>query len=270
MELDKIFEILMRKGCITTYELTRLGYINEDITEIINDGYIKRKERGVYVLGNVDKVLDYANSISTKKEEFSKKLSDYCNLINGVNIEPYYEAFDKAIQNKDVKAIFENYKNIDIVLSKDSESIKTSNLYLILLRYLFNTPIGYNNRLEDIDLEDLLLNGDSETVKLENKLRKDLFYKSFYEARTSFKKRISIENKLSLEDKIEKDLITAVIEKYRAFKEEVINLINSNKFKELLLLLYKEDDSDFLNVKNSYLLKVVVDYIDIEKSKIVP
>ena len=155
MELDRIFEILMRKGCITTYELTRLGYISEDITEIINDGLIKRKERGVYVFGNPDKVLDYANSISSKKEEFSKKLIDYCNLIKGVNIEPYYETFDKAIQNKDVKTIFEYFEKIDIVLSKDSEKIKTSNLYLILLRYLFNTPIGYYNRLEDIDLDNI-------------------------------------------------------------------------------------------------------------------
>ena len=73
MELDKIIKILMRNDCITTYELTRLGYIDEDITELINDGYLKRKERGVYIIGNKEKLLEYAHSIENKDPSFQMK-----------------------------------------------------------------------------------------------------------------------------------------------------------------------------------------------------
>ena len=67
MELDKIIKILMRNDCITTYELTRLGYIDEDITELINDGYLKRKERGVYIIGNKEIPRDILNEYEDMK-----------------------------------------------------------------------------------------------------------------------------------------------------------------------------------------------------------
>ena len=270
MELDKIFKILIRNDCITTYELTKIGYIDEDIAELISDGYLKRKERGVYVLANPDKLLEYAKNIEERRPDFSKELMDYYNLITGVDVTPYYELFDKAIQDKDYNNIITYYKLIDDLLSKNNKNTGNSNLYLMLIGYLYELDDEYREKIDNINLDDMLLSGDDDVTKLENKLRKDLFFKSYYEARISFKKKISMQGEFSLEDKIEKDLISAVIEKYRNLKEEIINLINNNEFKDLLVLLYKEEDMNFLNVKSSYLLKTVIDYLEIEKSKKVP
>ena len=270
MELDKIFKIIIRNNCITTYELTKLGYIDEDIVELIDDGYLRRRERGVYVLADPEKLLEYARLIKDRKPDFYSELIKYYNLITKKDITSYYELFDKGIQNKNYSDLITYYKVIDEDLSRNKEMKKTSNLYLLLISYLYAVPEEFASRLDNIDLEKLLLDGDSETIKLENKLRKDLFYRSFYEAMVSFKKKISMQKEFSLKDKVEKDLIKAVIEKYRKFKEEVINLINENEFEKLLVLLYTEDDRNFLNVKNCYLLKVVIDYVDINNSKQVP
>ena len=270
MELDKIIKILMRNDCITTYELTKLGYIDEDITELINDGYLKRKERGVYIIGNKEKLLEYAHSIENKDPSFSNEIINYYNMITGIDTTAWYEAFDKGIQNKSYNDIITYYRIIDNFISRNPEKKKTSNLYLLLISYLYDIPEEFKDRLDDIDLEDLLLKETNETSKLENKLRKDLFFKSFYEAKVSFKKKISMQKEFSLEDKVEKDLINAVIEKYRNLKEQVIDLINNNEFKKLLIVLYKEEDMNFLNVKSSYLLKTLVDYLEIEKSGKIP
>ena len=270
MELDKIIKILIKNSCITSYELTRIGYIEEDITELIDEGYIKRRERGVYEVGNFDTLISYAKQIEFRNSEFAKEIIDYCNLCRGIDIKPYYEHFDRGIQEKNYSDIVFYYRSIDKVLSKDSDGLKNSNLYLLLLSYLYDMPEEYKDRLENMDLEEILLSGEDEKTKLENKLRKDLYFKSFYEARVSFKKRVSLENEFSIEDKIEKDLISSVIEKYRNLKEEIIKLMDNNNINKLLKVLYREDEKNFLNVKSSYLLRVVIDYLEIEKSKKIP
>ena len=270
MELDKIISILIKNSSITSYELTKIGYIEEDITELINEGYIKRRERGVYGVGNLDTLISYAKEIENRNSELSNEIIDYCNLCKGTDIRPYFKHFDKAIQEKKYSDIVPCYRNIDKVLSKDEKGIKNSNLYLLLLSYLYDMPEEYKDRLENMDLEEILLSGEDEKTKLENKLRKDLYFKSFYEARVSFKKRVSMESEFSIEDKIEKDLISSIIEKYRNLKEEVIKLIDEDKFNRLLKVLYREDEMNFLNVKSSYLLRVVIDYLDIEKSEKAP
>lgn len=270
MELDKIISILIRNSYITAFELNKIGYIDEDITELINDGYLRRKERGVYVIGNLDTLVSYAQSIKERKPEFSKEIIDYCNLLKGIDIKPYYEKLEQAIQDKNSFDIINNYKLIDSVLSKDEEKAKTSNFYLLLLSLLYDMPDEYKNRIEGMKIEEIHVNGNNDLIELENILREHIYFRAFHEAKRIFKKRVSMQDKFNLEDKIEKDLIYAVIEKYNDLKKEIIQLIEKNKFKKLLEVLNKEDERNFLNVKSSFLLKTVINYLDIEKSKKVP
>lgn len=270
MELDKIIKILIKNSMITAFELTQLGYIDEDITELINDGYLKRKGKGIYVVGNLDTLVNYAHSIEQKNSTFSKEIIDYCNLIKDTNLTPYYERFDKGIQENSQLDVISYFRIIYNSLAKNPNTSSEGNLYLLLLGYLYDLPDDYQNKLNELDLEDILVKENTEKAEIENQVRKSLYYKSYYDAEVSFKKRVSMSNNFTLEDKIEKDLISAIIEKYRRLKSQMIELIQEEKYKKLLQLLYKEDEKNFLNVKNDYLLKVVIDYLDIEKNKMLP
>ena len=270
MELDKIIKILIKNSCITAFELNKLGYIDEDITELINDGYLRRKERGVYVLGKVDVWVSYAQAVNDRKPEFSKEIIDYCNLISEKNVTPYYEKLEQAIHDENRFDIISNYRLIDSVLSKDEKGSKNSNFYLLLLSLLYDIPDEYKDRINAMQLEDIRVDGNNDLIDLENILREHIYFKAFHEAKIIFKKRVSMQDKFSLEDKIEKDLIYAVIEKYNNLKKQTIEFIEDNKYRKLLSVLEKEDEKNFLNSKDSFLLKVIVDYLNIEKSKQVP
>ena len=268
MELDKIIKILIRNSMITTFELTQLGYIDEDITEIINDGYIKRQGKGIYVIGNKETLISYAKSIEKRDPNFSKEIIDYCTHDKNQNLTPFYEKFDKAIQeNNEIEAI--NYFKI-IYKSLSKEKKSDGNYYLLLLSYLYDLPDEYKTKLKELKLEDVQLKEDNESAIVENQSRKNMFYKSYYDSKVGFEKRVSIDGKLSLEDKIEKDLIHAIVEKYRKHKKVIIDLIEEGKYKKLLQFLGKEEAKNFLNLKEEYLMKTVIDYIAIEEARMVP
>ena len=270
MELDKIIKILIENSCITSNELARLGYIDEDINELISDGYIKRREKGIYVLGKIDTLLLYAHSIENRNEDLAKDIFDYCNLINSNNLKPYYERFYKSIEDNNYDNIFKYFKLIDEKTYNDLNIRKTNNFYLLLLSYLYSVPEEYFDRVENINLEDILLDDNNPLFQLENKLKKDLFFKAYHEAKKTFERKKKIENDITINEKIENKLVSSIIEKYEKTNEKILSLISNNRLFELRELLYKENETNFLNMKNSYLLKTTIDYLDIKKSKKLP
>ena len=62
VEYNKIFELykamMNSEEFITTKEIKELGFIQSDITKMIEDGTLIRIKRGYYNIGNVNGLLD--------------------------------------------------------------------------------------------------------------------------------------------------------------------------------------------------------------------
>lgn len=265
MDLDKIIRILIKNSQITTLELTKIGYITEDVNELISDGYIKPKEKSIYVVGQLDTIFNHGLLKMKKKDyAFANEIFEYCYRVNPNNYLVNFQLFDRSIKSDNKEDSFKYFNIVYEKLVKENNE-KEANYYLLLLSRLVEVSDRYKRILDDILLDDILTTDNDE-----NNIRRNLYFSEYIQANDLFKEKHTTQDSLSKEEILEADFISELMDKYRKFKDVLLNYIDKDNIPKLKDLLEEEMRKGLLSMNDQYLLKVVNDYLEIKEEKELP
>ena len=267
-----IYDKFIDKKELTTKELLELGLNSHDLTNLVNEGKLRRVRRGFYDLEKCDGLFNYANILASKKY---KKYDRFQQTINRcLEIEPnngkiHARLFlDSLHKNNFDQAI----ESIRVLSNGDNDAyMKDTNLWLFLLSFITELPDDLKEKVSGLKLEDVLTREDDlryEDKLSQNKIRSNIMNYKFSQASDNL-------NELNIKKKPIYILITEKLlgmVKYYDMRNQhnIGDLLVEGKYEEVRDLLIRDRDLHGLSNSNKEILMILEDLISVINDKKIP
>lgn len=158
-KLKMLYEKVIDKGInFTTHDLNMWGYNAKAIKELIELGMIKRIKRGYYEFINVKDLYKYGVDFWHDDKELAKNCFRRCLEIDAKHQLAAYNLFFSEVYAG-------NYENavqfLDILIEENNQKYqKDYNCYLYLLSFLIDLPEKYQQLVDNMEVQDLLVDAD--------------------------------------------------------------------------------------------------------------
>lgn len=175
-----LYEGILNNTELTTKNLKEMGYTR--LTNLIDDGILKRVKRGQYELCNVHKLFLYGKQFERDDNDKYFEVLTKC-----VELDPnygygFFNLFLYALRKKDYNSSF----NYLVKLMELGDTYKNDyNLYLLLLSRIIELPQEYQEKVSKLSVFDISVsNGDKrfKNCNIENAIRKAFFDEDYENA----------------------------------------------------------------------------------------
>ena len=267
-----IYDKFIDKKELTTKELLELGLNSHDLTNLVNEGKLRRVRRGFYDLEKCDGLFNYANILASKKykkyDRFQQAINR-CLEIDANNGKIHTRLFlDSLHKNNFDQAI----ESIRVLSNGDNVAYtKDANLWLFLLSFITELPEDLKEKVSELKLEDVLTRDDDlryEDKLSQNKIRSNIMNYKFSQANDEL-------NELNIKKKPIYILITEKLlgmVKYYDMRNQhnIGDLLVEGKYEEVRDLLIRDRDLHGLSNSNKEILMILEDLISVINDKKIP
>lgn len=267
-----IYDKFIDKKELTTKELLELGLNSHDLTNLVNEGKLRRVRRGFYDLEKCDGLFNYANILASKKykkyDRFQQAINR-CLEIDANNGKIHTRLFlDSLHKNNFDQAI----ESIRVLSNGDNVAYtKDANLWLFLLSFITELPDDLKEKVSGLKLEDVLTREDDlryEDKLSQNKIRSNIMNYKFSQANDNL-------NELNIKKKPIYILITEKLlgmVKYYDMRNQhnIGDLLVEGKYEEVRDLLIRDRDLHGLSNSNKEILMILEDLISVINDKKIP
>ena len=267
-----IYDKFIDKKELTTKELLELGLNSHDLTNLVNEGKLRRVRRGFYDLEKCDGLFNYANILASKKykkyDRFQQAINR-CLEIDANNGKIHTRLFlDSLHKNNFDQAI----ESIRVLSNGDNVAYtKDANLWLFLLSFITELPEDLKEKVSELKLEDVLTRDDDlryEDKLSQNKIRSNIMNYKFSQANDEL-------NELNIKKKPIYILITEKLlgmVKYYDMRNQhnIGDLLVEGKYVEVRDLLIRDRDLHGLSNSNKEILMILEDLISVINDKKIP
>lgn len=267
-----IYDKFIDKKELTTKELLELGLNSHDLTNLVNEGKLRRVRRGFYDLEKCDGLFNYANILASKKykkyDRFQQAINR-CLEIDANNGKIHTRLFlDSLHKNNFDQAI----ESIRVLSNGDNVAYtKDANLWLFLLSFITELPEDLKEKVSELKLEDVLTRDDDlryEDKLSQNKIRSNIMNYKFSQANDEL-------NELNIKKKPIYILITekllGMVKYYDMRNQHNIGaLLVEGKYEEVRDLLIRDRDLHGLSNSNKEILIILEDLISVINDKKIP
>lgn len=267
-----IYDKFIDKKELTTKELLELGLNSHDLTNLVNEGKLRRVRRGFYDLEKCDGLFNYANILASKKykkyDRFQQAINR-CLEIDANNGKIHTRLFlDSLHKNNFDQAI----ESIRVLSNGDNVAYtKDANLWLFLLSFVTELPEDLKEKVSGLKLEDVLTREDDlryEDKLSQNKIRSNIMNYKFSQANDEL-------NELNIKKKPIYILITEKLlgmVKYYDMRNQhnIGDLLVGGKYEEVRDLLIRDRDLHGLSNSNKEILMILEDLISVINDKKIP
>ena len=267
-----IYDKFIDKKELTTKELLELGLNSHDLTNLVNEGKLRRVRRGFYDLEKCDGLFNYANILASKKykkyDRFQQAINR-CLEIDANNGKIHTRLFlDSLHKNNFDQAI----ESIRVLSNGDNVAYtKDANLWLFLLSFITELPEDLKEKVSELKLEDVLTRDDDlryEDKLSQNKIRSNIMNYKFSQANDEL-------NELNIKKKPIYILITekllGMVKYYDMRNQHNIGaLLVEGKYEEVRDLLIRDRDLHGLSNSNKEILMILEDLISVINDKKIP
>ena len=267
-----IYDKFIDKKELTTKELLELGLNSHDLTNLVNEGKIRRVRRGFYDLEKCDGLFNYANILASKKYKNYERFQQALNRC--LEIEPNNgKVHTRLLLDSLHKNNFEQaVESIRILSNSSNDAYKRdANLWLFMLSFITELPDDLKKIVSSLKLEDVLTREDDlryEDKLSQNKIRSNIFNYKFSYASDDL-------NELNIKKKpiyflITEKLLSMVKYYDMRNQQNISNLLIDGKYEEVRDLLIKDRDLHGLSNVNKEILIILEDLIGVINDKRVP
>lgn len=267
-----IYDKFIDKKELTTKELLELGLNSHDLTNLVNEGKLRRVRRGFYDLEKCDGLFNYANILASKKykkyDRFQQAINR-CLEIDPNNGKIHARLFLDSLHKNNFDQAIESIR----VLSNGDNSAytKDANLWLFLLSFITELPDDLKEKVSGLKLEDVLTREDDlryEDKLSQNKIRSNIMNYKFSQANDEL-------NELNIKKKPIYILITEKLlgmVKYYDMRNQhnIGDLLVEGKYEEVRDLLIRDRDLHGLSNSNKEILMILEDLISVINDKKIP
>lgn len=266
--LGKIYDEIIKEEILTTKELKDYGFSSNDLTKLVNTNILTRIKRGTYTIASTDILFDYVKQLLAKKE--NSKATAYLEKI--YQLDPtntnvcYYIFINHIIKGNYVKALeyFDKFFNID-----EPQFNPDANLYLCLLEKITELPEKYQNYVNSLTLNDIMIDVDersSEKIKEDNKVRIQIFRNDIStEILNYFNAQSGEINSLII-----RRLLYIVFRKRKNDNKMIIKKLEEENYEWLIDYFNVKEEQSPLNNYDRYCLYLTQKLVEISKTNIIP
>ena len=267
-----IYDKFIDKKELTTKELLELGLNSHDLTNLVNEGKIRRVRRGFYDLEKCDGLFNYANILASKKYKNYERFHQALNRC--LEIEPNNgKVHTRLLLDSLHKNNFEQaVESIRILSNSSNDAYKRdANLWLFMLSFITELPDDLKKIVSSLKLEDVLTREDDlryDDKLSQNKIRSNIFNYKFSYASDDL-------NELNIKKKpiyflITEKLLSMVKYYDMRNQQNISNLLIDGKYEEVRDLLIKDRDLHGLSNVNKEILIILEDLIGVINDKRIP
>lgn len=267
-----IYDKFIDKKELTTKELLELGLNSHDLTNLVNEGKLRRVRRGFYDLEKCDGLFNYANILASKKykkyDRFQQAINR-CLEIDPNNGKIHTRLFLDSLHKNNFEQAIES---IRVLSNGDNVAyMKDANLWLFLLSFVTELPEDLKEKVSGLKLEDVLTREDDlryEDKLSQNKIRSNIMNYKFSQANDNL-------NELNIKKKPIYILITEKLlgmVKYYDMRNQhnIGDLLVEGKYEEVRDLLIRDRDLHGLSNSNKEILMILEDLISVINDKKIP
>lgn len=266
---ESMYDKFIDKGVLTTQELLGVGFTNEDLTQLVQDGKLRMVKRGYYELPIVDGLFLYTKTLFQKKNYDRGKLAlKRCLDIDFENDSVNLRVMFNALRDEDYEQVF---KCLDVLGKTDNEFYQhDQNMWVYLLGFITEIPERYKDKLKSIEYKNMdVLAGDRRFADndVEKRLRGAIAGRNFYTAKQL--SCIPMEN-YGVNSMITKKLVCLACESEKKRRNELLTLVANGEYEELVSMLDCIAEYYGLSYLEKCIYLLAEDLISIMKNKTIP
>jgi hypothetical protein len=264
-----IYEHFIDNQDIKTSRLKELGYDFNAINYLINQGVLIRVKQGYYQILDVEGLYHYGKKlIAEKKYDRVTECFKKCYEINPAHKAACFQLFIRAIDSKDYN---EALKYFDGFCDNDNQYYKTdSSFYLFLLDNVTELPKKYKDIVQSLTYDDIkIIVGDKRFPDwfIQNKIRYWAFNHNFAKSYDFLRQSIDQGGVLHIQNKIIGNLLQDLLRNKRTDNNTMLDYLKSKNYQQMGEFLVNKGNNGSLNLSERYYLKIIQQYLKIERDK---
>lgn len=270
--LNKMYNGLIDEKELTTKELNSYGFNSKDLTDLINDGVIKRIKRGYYSFLSIDSLFYYGiQLIALNEYDKATACFEKCYELDPNHLGTCFQLFLSAVQSRDYSKAFTYFEHL---YNSDNEYYTNdSNFYLYLLSMITEIPEEHREYAKSLQLEDIRIDFNDKRFEdpySQNKVRISALNQKFTLASKQLNELIKQHGRLSVQDLIVRTLLSQAIEIQNDLKKNVINLATEKKYNEIISRLEEVQEQHHLSVADECIFFLAREISKVEETGIIP
>lgn len=278
-KLIKLYDEIINSNVLTTKVLKNYGFSSHELTNFVASGILVRVKRGVYSFCDINRLYKYGKSIITTNPEKAVLCFEKCLELDSKSCDSAFQLFIWNIKKKNYEKALEYF---DILyLNGKKENRHDYNLYLFLINVIVDIPDKYKEIVSNLTMKDIIVTPDDKRCKnilLANAIREKIFCNDFEYAKNLLGVLVNKNQEKNSLNYTIMTLLTRVISvsKYKknlqiiASKNMTLELINNKNYTRIVEKLKEKAKSTKLSLKETYILTLANDIINIQESNIVP
>lgn len=269
-KIEQIYDMVINKLPITDESLINNGFNSNEIEELLEQDILQKSNANEYTLSSMDKFYRYGIKmlllrnykkatmcfkICYQKEPNNRKFCLQL-LSSNINLGNYTHALQ----------IFSHLEKIST-----EENLPDNNLYLYILSQLTDCKGEYQERIEHMKTEDVLVSYDDKNKQnQENDIRLAIMKGKYKYALNLLNDILPNEQTYDIKKMLLKELLCDLISMEDKFKLRLLSIAKTKQYGVIILFLRKKEEKRKLNITERCIYLIVEDILDITKTKIVP
>lgn len=263
----QIYEIVMLGLKLTRNTLEEYSYTDEDIDKLIRENIIIKESNDEYKLINIEGLYQYGLKLLLNFETKRGNQCFYrCRELDSRHRKASMQIFLSHLKKKEYNNAVNDFITIDGINSEENK--KNNTLYLYLLNMITTIPIEYQERISNIDIEDIT--NLEKTNEEERNIRYAIIHNKFVYALKLLNDLTAREIIYNVENEIIKELLSQVANAEKEFKDNLYFNAVMEEYQKIILALEFKIKKRYLKSEETYILLTTRAIIKILETKEIP
>lgn len=269
--MEKIYEVMLNGMPLTKYFLSKFGINESDIKELVDEQRIVEVIEDTYELYTLYDLYYYGIDLLAKKEiKKANACFKRCNQLNHNNRTFLIQLLIKSLKLREYEMFMSRFFKLEQIEPEKHRA--DNNLYLYLINIISPCPKEYQERLANMEYDDIFLPNDSSEYHLKemNNIR-HLIMKQRYRAAIEELNRIIFKDGYSTaEQEILRELLNQVVEKEKESKLHLLDLAKTGKYLDIISILKTISRTRYLSNHETYIVMISQAIIDLLDTGLIP
>lgn len=271
IRMEKIYDVLINGMPLTKYFLSKFGINESDIKELVDEQRIVEVSEDTYELYTLYDLYYYGVDLLAKKEiKKANACFKRCYQLNPNNRIFLLQLLIKSLKLREYEMFMKRFSKLEQIESGKHQP--DNNLYLYLINIINPCSEEYQDRLANMEYDDIFLPNDSSEYHLKemNNIR-HLIMKMRYRAAIDELNRIIFKDGYSTaEQEILRELLNQVLEKEKENKLHLLDLAKIGKYQDIISILKNTSRTRYLSNHETYIVMISQAIVELLDTGLIP
>ena len=270
-KIETVYEVMLNGMPLTKQFLFKFGLQETDIIDLINEQVIVQISPDTYELYTLYDLYYYGVKLLANKEiKKANACFKRCYQLNPNNRLFLLQLLIKSLKLREYDMFMTRFSKLETIEPEKNQS--DNNLYLYLINIINPCPKEYQDRLANMEYDDIFLPNNSNEYHLKemNNIRHLIMKHRYRGAIDELNKIIFKDGYSSAEEEILKELLTQVVEKEKERKLELLELAKGGKYQEIVYRLKIISQTRYLSNHETYMVMISSAIINLLDTGLIP